>query len=213
MGKGVIIAGTSAEVGKTYVASLMVKALQNYGVNNGYYKVCASKMAKAELDFLLPKDTFVSYLYRTQAAPHIAAMMEGKPIEEEKIMADFNKLTQKYDYLCVESNGGMMCPLRIDGSETLMMTDILHEMELPLILVSSLLSDKINHLLLSIQYARSKHLPLRGIILNRYNAQSAFCQDKLKELEEVLDVPIICIVEENAQSLPMSKAELMELFK
>jgi len=213
MGKGIIVVGTASEVGKTYVASLLVKNMKKYGFHTGYYKVCSSRMAYAKLEQILPEDIFVSYLYRTQAAPHIAAMMENKPIERAKINDDFAKLSQTYDFLCVESNSGMMCPLKIGDSETLMMTDIIKDMGAPIILVSSLLSDKINHLLLSIQYARSKHLPLKGVILNRYNPQSAFCQDKLKEIEEVLDVPIICVVEENAQSLPLSRAELIRLFE
>ena len=213
MSKGIIIAGTSAEVGKTYIASLIVTAMNNYGLNTGYYKVSTCGGSQAELSMFASGVAFASYLYQTQAAPHIAAMIENRPIEKEQIQIDFFNLQQRYEYLCVESNGGMMCPLRIDGSTTLMMSDILQEMYLPVVLVSSLVSDKVNHLLLSIQYARSKHLPLKGVILNRYNPQSAFCKDKLKELESVLDIPIICVIEENADILPLSKSDLIYLFE
>lgn len=226
MSKGIVIAGTSPEVGKTYITALIIKALNKNNQNSGYYKAVSCGAIRSEEGLISPEASFicgecglkehssqyVSYIYQTQASPHIAAIRAGVPIDLQKIEEDYLRLSKKYDYLCVESNGGMMCPLRIDGGTTVMMADALQKINLPLVLVASLETDHLNHILLTIQYIRSKHLQLKGIILNHYQPDSAFSQDKVKEYEEYLDIPIICTVKEFAKEIPLTKQELLELF-
>lgn len=227
MGKGILITGTSTEVGKTYITALLIKAMRHYGLNCGYYKA-AQGGAVWQGDQLIPSDVafvcamtglkgdleeFISYTYEAPVAPHVAANIASRQIEMEKIVADYSRLQEKYSYICVEGSGGIACPLRIDGRQTIMLADMICQLALPIIIVTSVTADTFNNLLLTIEFARSKQMVIKGIILNHYDEDSPFSQDKRRQIEELIEIPILCTVSNAAEELVMTKGELLQLFE
>ena len=122
MGKALFITGTGTDVGKTYVTGLIVKCLRDAGLSASYYKAALSGAETAEDGSLLPGDALyvrriagltepadelVSYVYRDAVSPHLAAKIEHRPMDFDKIERDFQRAKARTDYLTVEGSGGI----------------------------------------------------------------------------------------------------------
>ena len=95
MGKALFITGTGTDIGKTYVTGLIVKKLRDAGLRAGYYKAALSGAETLADGTLLPgdalhvahtaglasEDATVSYIYRDAVSPHLAAQIEGRPMD------------------------------------------------------------------------------------------------------------------------------------
>ena len=92
MSKGLFLVGTGTDVGKTYVAGLIVKKLWESGVSAGYFKAAMSGNERDERGELIPGDAmFVKemsgisqppeemcpYIYENAVSPHLPACLEG----------------------------------------------------------------------------------------------------------------------------------------
>ena len=56
MAKALFVTGTGTDVGKTYVAALMAKALKDAGLNAAYYKAAVSGNVRRPDGSLIPGD-------------------------------------------------------------------------------------------------------------------------------------------------------------
>lgn len=112
MGKGIFVTGTGTDIGKTYVTALIVKKLADAGIRTGYYKAAlsgAKSIGDSDAGYvkkiagITQEDTsLLSYLYQNAVSPHLAAQIEGNPVDPEKIKKDFDKVKSKFDYVTVE---------------------------------------------------------------------------------------------------------------
>ena len=140
MTKGLFITGTGTDVGKTFATGVLVKTLREAGVNCGYYKAALSG-AERQGKCLIPGDAafvkemanltdayeeLVSYCYETAVSPHLAAQIEGNPVELSKVVQDYTTLSQRYSRILVEGSGenrmpysvGRTAPLDADGCDS-----------------------------------------------------------------------------------------------
>ncbi|MFQ7614869.1 MAG: ATP-dependent dethiobiotin synthetase BioD [Roseburia faecis] len=95
MGKGIFVTGTGTDIGKTYVTALIVKKLADAGIRTGYYKAAlsgAKSIGDSDAGYvkkiagITQEDTsLLSYLYQNAVSPHLAAQIEGNPVDPEKI--------------------------------------------------------------------------------------------------------------------------------
>ncbi len=107
MGKGIFVTGTGTDIGKTYVTALIVKKLADAGIRTGYYKAAlsgAKSIGDSDAGYvkkiagITQEDTsLLSYLYQNAVSPHLAAQIEGNPVDPEKIKKDFDKVKSKFD--------------------------------------------------------------------------------------------------------------------
>lgn len=211
---GIFITATGTDVGKTFISTLLIKALKEKNINVGYYKPALSGVENingqdiaidanyvcSNLDINIDPNSVVSYIYKTAVSPHLASKIEGNSINIDTILADFEKHKKTYDYLVVEGCGGIICPLNLDNKK-LMLTDVIKALNLDIIIVSSAALGTINSTLLTIEYAKSLGLNIKGIILNRYDNNNFLHLDNKKSLEALTDAPIIAYVEENGDKL------------
>ena len=129
MSKALFVTGTGTDVGKTYVTALLVKKLQETGKTNAYYKAAMSGNEQGPDGALLPgdalfvkntaglsqpADTMCPYVYRQAVSPHLAARLEGGPVDPAAVQAGFQAVCAHYDFVTVEGSGGILCPLRWD---------------------------------------------------------------------------------------------------
>ena len=141
MGKALFITGTGTDVGKTYVTGLIVRKLRQAGLNGGYYKAALSGAICDKDGVLQPGDALyvrrvaemdesvenlVTYVYPEAVSPHLAAKMNHRPIDFDRVKSDFERAKSRYDYLTMEGSGGIICPLRWDNQQH-MLLDILEE--------------------------------------------------------------------------------------
>lgn len=209
LGKSIFITGTGTDVGKTYVTALIVKKLCDAGINAGYYKFAASgemidnipadawhvkKVAN------LPGENFVSYAFKESVSPHLAAQLNNRPIELSTLERDFNTARNKFDFLVVEGSGGIICPLRWDDKK-IFLDDLIKKFSLPVVIVADSGLGAINATVLTAEYLRAKNIPVKGIILNRFRAESLIDVDNEKMIAALTSLPIIAKVLVDAQDI------------
>lgn len=184
--KGVFITGTDTEIGKTFVAGLVVKELKRKGINPGVMKPFASgsredalylkKIAKVN-DSL---ETINPVFFRKPLAPYVAAQLSKKRIYLNKVWNAYKILKNKYDFLVIEGAGGLFVPI----TNKIHIIDVAKKFNLPLIIVSRPGLGTINHTLLTVKCARDYGLEIEGVIIN-------YSKPQKKELAEKTNPDII----------------------
>lgn len=217
--KGIFITATGTDIGKTYVSGLIVKELRDNHINAGYYKPALSG-AYVKNGQLIPGDAeyvcqvsglteayenLVSYIFEPAVSPHLASQMESSiEINKDVILEDYNKLGQKYDFMVVEGCGGILCPLnipkslssedRLAESNLLLLPDIIKLLKLDIIIVANAGLGTLNHVLLTVEYAKQHCIGIAGIILNHFDEHNFLHQDNKKQIEFLTTLPVLCCI-------------------
>ena len=227
MRKGIFVVGTGTDVGKTYVTGLILKKLSESGVSAAYYKAAMSGNLRQQDGTLLPGDALAvrqmsgidqspeemcPYVYEHAVSPHLAAALEGNPVQLEQVLDGFERLRQKYEYITMEGSGGILCPIR-GGAQKLWLTDLIKACALSCLLVADAGLGTINSVGLTAFYMREQGIPLKGIIFNRFKPQDAMHLDNLQMCEELTGVPVIAQVTENQNHLNITAEQLMNLYE
>lgn len=228
MSKGIFITAIGTDVGKTYVTGLIVKKLRDAKLNAGYYKAALSGAEEQPDGTWLPGDAafvgkitgipekpddMVSYIYKTAVSPHLAAQREGNPVEMEKVQADFKAAQAKYDYLTMEGSGGIICPIRWDEKEHILLEDVIKTLGLGTLVISNAALGSINACVLTVYYLQQHGIPVRGIILNNYDDTDFMQKDNKLMMEALTKVPVIACVKPDAQELDIDVDLLKSLYK
>ena len=103
-------------------------------------------------------------IYSYPCSPHLAAEIDGRPIDFSKIEKAAEILAGQYDRVLQEGAGGLMVPLTRD----LLTIDYVRDRQLPLILVTSGKLGSINHTLLSLEAVKSRDIRLHSLVFNMY---------------------------------------------
>lgn len=230
MSKHLFVTGTGTDVGKTYVTALLVKKLKECGKNAAYFKAAMSGNERGRDGSLISGDSlFVKkisgisqhleemcpYLYEAAYSPHLAAGLEGNPVELGVVKQCFDRLSAQYDYVTVEGSGGIICPIRYGkgGEEKILLEHIIKELGLSCLIVADAGLGTINHLVLTVSYMRIKNIPIRGIILNRFHPGNVMEEDNRRMCEELTGEKILACVGENDSELSIDSYELEQLFR
>ena len=220
MSKNIFITGTGTDVGKTYVSALLVKYLKNSGYKSGYYKAAVSGNEKINGiltagDALFVKNTaglkqdandMVSYIYEEPLSPHLASIRENRPVELNKIKADFERICVQNDFVTMEGSGGIICPIRYDG-KIIMLEDIIKMLNLSAIIVSNAKLGSINSAGLTVSYLKNKGINIKGIIINDFDKNSFMEQDNIKMIEDLTQVKILSLVERGQKCIDIENIE------
>lgn len=227
MSKNIFIAGTGTDVGKTFVSGLIVKKLFESGCNVGYFKTAVSGNDIGVDGRLIPGDAvhvktvsgvsqpleqMCPYVYETAVSPHLAAKIEGNPVDMNVVRKRFEQVCTDYDYVTVEGSGGIICPLRFDEKQ-LFLEDIIKEFDLSCILVADAGLGTINSVVLTVEYMRSKNITVKGIVFNRFNKGDIMHEDNLKMCEYLTGVKVIACVEEHSNEIDIEPDFLKSLYE
>lgn len=225
MNKGIFITATGTEVGKTYVTALIVKKLRESGYACGYYKAAMSGNERTA-DGLIPSDAqyvnevanlgenldnLVSYVYEHAVSPHLAAKLEGNPVDMAIVKKDYKACCEKYDYVAVEGSGGIVCPIRWD-EQKLLLEDIIQQLQLSTIIVADAGLGTINSVVLTVAYLQQKGIEIKGIIFNHYDAHDVMKVDNKAMVEQLTNIPVIALVEADTTDLNIDAQYLASLF-
>ena len=222
MNKGIFITGTGTDVGKTYVTALFVKKLREAGINAGYYKAAISGVGSVDhsdaayvnsiAEIGEKEDMLLSYMYKTAASPHLAAKIEGNPLEIEKVKEDFQKVSQCYEYVVMEGSGGVVCPLRYDQGAQILLEDIIKLLELETLIVADAGLGAINAVVLTVEYLKQRGIGIRGIFLNNYTG-GAIQEDNVKTIEAITGIPVLALVAPYDKSLELDEDTINRLIE
>ena len=222
MGKGLFIAGTDTDVGKTYVTALLVKTLRKAGFDVGYYKAAISgapTVAESDAGFVNrfaginePEDMILSYLYQNAVSPHLAARIEGNPVEKEVILKAWERVTKAYPYVTMEGSGGIMCPIRHDEKAVYYLEDIIRWLHLPVLVVANAGLGTINHVVTTCEYIKNRHIPVKGILLNHWKG-GIMEEDNVKMIEEITGVKVLAKIRDGDSLLDIDAGEIISLYE
>lgn len=222
MGKGIFITGTDTDIGKTYVTALLVKTLREAGYDAGYYKAVisgADSVAESDAGFVNrfagigeSEDMLLSYLYKHAVSPHLAARMEGHPVEKEVILAGWARAAARYPYVTMEGSGGICCPIRHDEKAVYYLEDIVHWLHLPSLIVADAGLGTINHVVLTAFYMKARELPVKGVLLNNWKG-GVMEEDNVKMIEEMTGLPVLAKIRRGDAVIDADPALLASLYE
>ena len=206
MSKGYFVTATGTDVGKTFITALLVKKWRDSGIDAGYYKAALSgaelrdgKWVAGDADYVkrianLPdtQEQLVSYVYKEAVSPHLAARKEGNPVELAKVKDDFDAARNRHEFIFAEGSGGIICPIRYDDQK-IFLVDIMKTLDLPLVIVTTAALGSINACVLTVEYARSCGLSIRGLIVNCYGSSSnlEMEDDNIRMMQDLTGLDIL----------------------
>lgn len=209
MSKGYFVTATGTDVGKTFITALLVKKWRDSGIGAGYYKAALSgaelrdgKWVAGDADYVKriaklsdTQEQLVSYVYKEAVSPHLAARKEGNPVELAKVKADFDAACARHEFVFAEGSGGIICPIRYDDQK-IFLADIMKTLNLPLLIVTTAALGSINACVLTVEYARSRGLDVRGLIVNRYGSSGnlEMEDDNIRMMQDLTGLEILAKV-------------------
>jgi dethiobiotin synthetase len=191
MGKGLFITGTDTGVGKTFFACALAAYLKASGYKVGVMKPaetgCDAGDGKiAPLDAIALKeasgsdlrlDQICPYQLRAPLAPSVAAQLEGRQIDIDRLIDTYHEISSGHDINLVEGAGGLMVPLLPSYT----FADFAHTLKLPLIVVAPNKLGVINHLLLTLEHASCNALRVLGYVLNQLDSTPSMAAETNRE--------------------------------
>lgn len=178
--RGILVTGTDTEIGKTFIAAGLLRALRANGLDAVPAKPVQTGVEPSptgspsgDLTFslkaarLTPSPDEIRlmcpYTYEPACSPELAGRMSGSLPSMDVIADSLQTLAERHDALVVEGAGGVLVPL--DDKHTYL--DLMKRLELPVLLVARRSLGTINHTLLSLDVLRAAGLRPVGVVLNQ----------------------------------------------
>ena len=205
MKHGVFIVGTDTAVGKTVVTAGLALTLKSKGVRVGVMKPIASGCKQVGKTLVSDDAVFIMEAAENQfpsltnpirlkepLAPLVAAEIEERRIDIQKVLFAFWELKKNYDYVIVEGIGGLLVPL----SEGYFVVDLIKSLHLSTLVVGRISLGTINHTLLTIEALRARGIEIDGLILNGLNPHSSSLAELTnpKVIEKLGKVPLLGVL-------------------
>ncbi|MFT8321006.1 MAG: dethiobiotin synthase [Bacillus sp. (in: firmicutes)] len=219
------IAGTDTNIGKTLVTTYLMRYFQSKGASvipykpiqtgimiensTPYYEdtACYQSFSKQPL----VENHINTYSFKEAASPHYAAKLEGRDIKEEIILQHIDQLKDSYDYVLCEGAGGLYVPLSDQRSFYLL--DLIKQSQLPVILTAGTQLGTINHTLLSVEALKKNHIPIAGIVFNRFEGTNIE-KDNIKTIQQHTNLPSLTLPKlESPSELTQIQIENSEFFE
>jgi dethiobiotin synthetase len=218
----IFITATGTDVGKTFVATSLIRLLRRMErqvdaikpVVSGFdpSKVSASDPGRL-LDALgLPVtadeiERISPWRFRAAVSPDLAASLEGRRIDVDQVVAYCQSaIAQSSDVLLIEGVGGIMVPL--DGERTIL--DVMMALRLPLILVAGSYLGTISHTLTALDSLFTRDMNVLAVIVSETPGSTVALDDVVATIARFIQ-PVIGLPRARPGG-PAPKEELGGLF-
>jgi dethiobiotin synthetase len=196
-GMNVFLTGTDTNVGKTYVAAGLVRALRKAGRDCvGFKPICCGPRDDAEAlhaasgGAVSLNDVNPVWL-RPPVAPYVASMIENRMIDLALIHETFARLRSAHESIIVEGVGGWRVPITRDY----FLSDLAADFGLPVVVVVANRLGALNHTALTVESIRARGLECSGIILNQplclADEAEIAASTNAAVIEEIVKAPIL----------------------
>lgn len=202
MNRGLFITGTDTGCGKTFVSIGLLRALARCGLRVAGMKPVASGCEQSADGRLVNSDALAlqaacsdawdyahtnPYAFLEPIAPQFAAARAGHVIDPAAIEIAYDALATASDCVIVEGIGGWRVPL----GESLAQRDLVHGLDLQVLLVVGLRLGCINHALLTAEALASDGVPLAGWIANGADPAYATVTETIATLGVRIPAPLL----------------------
>lgn len=178
------VSGIDTNIGKSYATGYLAREWNRSGLRTITQKLIQTGNTDLSEDIerhrhimgcgLLPEDReglTMPEIFTYPCSPHLAAEIDRRGIDFDKINRATEALSARYDAVLLEGAGGLMVPLTRD----LLTIDFVARRGYPLILVTSGRLGSINHTLLSLEAVERRGIRLHSLLYNLYPE----CEDKV----------------------------------
>lgn len=188
------VVGTDTGVGKTVVTAAVVAALRESGTD-------ARAIKPAQTGF--PEDDDAAFVQRVcgaddaavrlrtygePLAPAVAARRADDLISYDVLVADTRNALADSDAAVVEGAGGLRVPLSNDPPREIL--DLVADLGVPALVVARSGLGTLNHTALTVDALERRGVPVAGIALNRYEADTVAERTNPEELERMCGCPV-----------------------
>ncbi len=169
------ISGIDTDIGKTVAVGMMARSLCAAGKRTITLKLVQTGNDRLSEDILrhreimetglMEADQFgwtMPQIFHFPASPHLAAKLEGKTVDLDKIDEAAERLAGRYEIVLAEGAGGLAVPM----TEDLLAVDFARIRQWPVILVTSGRLGSLNHTLMSLEMLQHRQMKLAGIVYN-----------------------------------------------
>jgi dethiobiotin synthetase len=201
----IFITATGTDVGKTYVATSLIRHLRRMGRPVDAIKPVLSgfdpdKAVDSDPGLLLEAlglpvtpqeiDRISPWRFRDPLSPDIAAEREGRSIDVDTVISFCRTMIdQRRGILLIEGIGGVMVPL--DAERTVL--DVMMALQVPLILVAGSYLGTISHTLTALDAVYRRGLSVMAIIVSETPGSSVSLDDTVAAIarfaEPVIGLP------------------------
>lgn len=204
------VTATDTGAGKTYVTTLLIRALRKAGLDTvGFKPICcggrddATEIERA-CDGELSVDRINPVWMRAPAAPYAASLIENRTVDLDLIRDTYRKLRTSHRSLIVEGIGGWLVPIARDY----FVSDLARDCDLPIAVVVGNRLGALNHTLLTVRNIQSLGLPIHGLIFNNVEPPSGdpAAATNRAILEDLLDVPVFLEIDYGQKTLELGIA-------
>ena len=200
----IYVTGTDTGVGKTLVATSLVRALNDTGHRARGLKPLASGATRtaaglrnadalalqAEGRPVAPYELVNPWCFEPAIAPHLAAAEAGVETTLAALLDWYERATDGCEWTVVEGAGGWRVPLHPHGYAS----DLPEALGLPVLLVVGLRLGCLNHARLTFEAIGAGGASFAGWIGNHIDAQFARASENLATLERLLGAPPLVVI-------------------
>lgn len=202
--RSLFVTGTDTGIGKTTVACALLRAFADRGVPALGMKPVASGCRQTpaglrndDAERLIATGSHAlayvdvnPYAFAAPIAPHVAAADAGVEVSLATITHAHARLRTQAAMTIVEGAGGWMAPL----SDRLMQRDLVHALDLDVVIVVGLRLGCINHALLTVRAVQADGCHVAGWIANRLDPHMLRAEDSIATLRARIDAPLLGVI-------------------
>ena len=213
--KGLFISGSGTDVGKTFIATHLIRAL------NPKYRVVAKKPIESDCtktqQGLVPKDAVLlndactnpnpvesvcAYRFEACASGEKASTDQGIEVTLSDLVSASRPINVS-DFVVVEGAGGLYSPI----AAQLLNVDLAIALGLPVVIVVKDELGAINQALLSLRVAKSHNLNVIMLVLNQISTNNL---NNAQAIQAYTDVRVVVFNKDNEDGFAKTILELVE---
>jgi dethiobiotin synthetase len=174
------VVGTDTGVGKTVIASALAAVFKQRRFTVAVFKPAESGcspgpggLIAADTQMLIDasgcradRELINPYRFKPPLSPAAAAQLAGETISMERVEQCYRTLRDTHQILIMEGAGGLMVPYGPDW----LFAELLVRLSIPVVVVGRSILGTINHCLLTLRELARLDLDVRGVVLNRLQA-------------------------------------------
>ena len=228
--KNIFITGVDTDIGKTFVSIGICLLKESENKKVGYFKPFQSGAYEKEGKLIAPDPyelkkyssipSKYSYLFKGEVSPHLASILDNVEVDmnkvkydlenfskDKKVKYDLENFSKDKDFVVIEGAGGLYCPA-IKGK---LFSDIIKELNLETIIVTTPHLGRLNHTLMTLECAKINNIKIKGIIINKIPENMTLSEKNfIKELKLFSDVEILGAIPEIKV---LNKENILKAFK
>jgi dethiobiotin synthetase len=220
----IFITGTGTEVGKTFVATSLIRHLRQMGrlvdaikpVVSGFDPAQAAAsdpgrlLGALGLPVTLPEiDRIAPWRFAAALSPDLAAQREGRSIDVDAVITFCQTaIDQRRDILLIEGVGGIMVPL--DDRRTIL--DVMMAVQLPLIVVAGSYLGTISHTLTALDALYRRSMKVMAIIVSETPGSAVPLDDTVAAIARFVQPVIGLPRRERAAEPDSAKSDTLAAF-